>query len=65
MKSRFYGKPVQAKIKSTQLSMQTQTHNLTVVQPVVLKLKHADTQTLPQSNAFLLHISYKNSIISL
>ena len=45
--------------------MQTQAHNLIVVQPVVLKLKHADTKTLPQSNAFLLRISCKNSKIIL
>jgi hypothetical protein len=56
LKRRFYGEPVQSKIKSTQLSMQTETHNLIVVQPVVLELKHADMQMLPQSNAFLLYI---------
>jgi len=65
LKNRFYGEPVQSKIKSTQLSMQTQTHNLTVVQPVVLELKHAERQTLPQGNAFLSCISHKNSKIIL
>jgi hypothetical protein len=39
--------------------MQTQTHNLIVVQAVVLELKHAERQMLPQSNVFLLYISHK------
>jgi hypothetical protein len=60
LESRFYGELVQSKMKSTQLSMQIFTHNLTVVQPVVSEFKHAEIQILPQSNALLLCISHKN-----